>query len=382
MRFATGKRRLRPCPLLLGSDATKGFSFQCLIMITSLLMPLGNVRLAAVALQPTHASSSEKQSTQVTDFVEAVGASGVVQRLPGVIVDVTGKGVTLQGLDGSIRQIPCEKVIHIETNRSVIYSQSQQALKEGRINEALSLLYQARSDEPRAWVRREMTAQIVRLLHANGRYGDAAQEFLAAEFASDPSSPYWSSIPLVWFPEVSLSSEIQRAEAWMRAGAPVSELLGASFLLDGSRGAEAVAVLKRLQLVPQRDIAMMAVTQLWRREVQTADKAKIEQWERICEGLASSLRPGPCYLIATAWRAQGDIERAMLAYLKPPILWPENRRIAARCLWEVASLLAKDQTEFGGVARRLQTERLYQELATSYPESPWSRQIPKSQGTN
>ncbi|HOP76678.1 MAG TPA: hypothetical protein PLD05_04265, partial [Thermogutta sp.] len=73
---------------------------------------------------------------------------------------------------------------------------------------------------------------------------------------------------------------------------------------------------------------------------------------------------------------------AMLAYLKPPILWPENRRIAARCLWEVASLLAKDQTEFGGVARRLQTERLYQELATSYPESPWSRQIPKSQGTN
>ncbi len=352
-----------------------------LLTIASLVIAPGYVPRVGVGFH-RGPGSLEKQRTEAADVVEMVGTSGVIQRLQGVIVDVTGKGVVLQGLDGSSREIPCEKVIRIETRYSASYHESQRLLREGHINEAISLLEKARAEESRAWVRREMTAQIVRLLQASERYGDAAREFLTADFASDSGSPYWACIPLVWFPEMSLASETQNAAAWMRATSPVAQLLGASFLLDGPHGAEAVAVLKRLQLVPQREIALMAVTQLWRREVQTADKATIEQWEKLSEDLPKLLRPGPCYLIATAWRAQGDMERAMLAYLKPPILWPENRRIAARCLWEAASLWAKHQADAGEIPPQSRADVLYQELAKAYPESPWARQVPTPKTTN
>lgn len=328
------------------------------------------------------AGDSERQPVESSDIVEIVTAHHAVQRLRGLIVDVSGEGVVLQLTDQSMRKIPPDQVVRIETRYSSTFWDSQQAIEQGRIGDAIQLLFAARKEEARPWVRRDITARIVRLLHARGQYAEAAREFLASDFAADARSPYWSCIPLTWFPEISLSGGVQEATSWVTSGQPEQQLLGASYLLDGSAQAQAVAVLEQLRLSPNRIVALVAAAQLWRREIQTADKTRITAWEKAVEEMPGPLRPGPCYVIATAWRAQGDLEKAILTYLMSPILWPESRRIAARCLWEAANLLEKDQHvatsgSAGFISPQRQADSLYQELLKRFPESPWASQISK-----
>jgi len=253
-------------------------------------------------------------------------------------------------------------------------------LNEGRVGEAIQLLAQARAEESRLWVRRDVTAQIVRLLHARGQYAEAAREFLAADFAFDSRSPFWSCIPLVWFPEINLSTSIQEAASWLKSNHSVGQLLGASFLLDGPNQTQAITALEKLRLAPDREVALVATAQLWRREIRTAQKTTIREWEKAVEGLPGELRAGPYYVMGTAWQSQGDLQKSLLAYLKPPILWPENRRIAARCLWEAAALANREDQLQGGEQTTLpwHAQALYQELARRYPESPWASQVPKT----
>lgn len=325
---------------------------------------------------------SEQQAVDHSDVVEIVSPHLGVQRLRGLIVDVSGDGLILQLSDRSTRKIPPDQVLGIETRHSTTFSNSQQAIEQGRIDEAVQLLLAARKEESRSWVQRDITARIVRLLHSRGQYAEAAREFLASDFAADTHSPYWSCIPLVWFPEITLSAGIQDTSAWLTSDQPERQLLGASYLLDAPQQRQAVVILERLRLSPNRVVALLAAAQLWRREVQTADKTRIAGWERAIEDLPSSLRPGPCYVIATAWRTQGDIEKSLLTYLKPPILWPESRRIAARCLFEAANLLEKENVttvrNSDLTASQWQADSLYQELIKRFPESPWASQVSKS----
>jgi len=326
--------------------------------------------------------NSERQAVDDSDIVEIVSSQQGVQRLRGLIVDVSGEGLVLQLTDRSVRKISPDQVVGIETRYSSTFWDSQQAIEQGRIDEGIQLLFAARKEESRSWVRRDITARIVRLLHSRGQYAEAAREFLASDFAADARSPYWSCIPLTWFPEMSLSAAVQDATSWVISGRPEQQLLGASYLLDGSGQAQAVAVLEQLRLSPNRVVALVAAAQLWRREIQTADKTRIIAWEKALEDLPGPLRPGPSYVIASAWRAQGDLEKAILIYLKPPILWPESRRIAARCLWEAANLLEKGQSTTAGrsagtTSPQWQADALYQELLKRFPESPWANQISK-----
>ncbi|MGQ9562841.1 MAG: tetratricopeptide repeat protein [Thermogutta sp.] len=298
-----------------------------------------------------------------------------IQRLQGTVVDVSGEGIVLELKDHFPRKIPPEQLIRIETRYSEKFWDAQGAVEAGRLDEAIQLLLNARGEEKRLWVRGEITAYIIRLLQAKERYAEAAREFLASDFAGDTRSPYWSCVPLIWFQEMAVSSLSQDATGWVVSNRPEQQLLGASYLLGGPRQSQAVATLERLRVSSDRVVALLAAAQLWRREIQTADGRKISGWEKAVDDLPGGLRAGPCYVIAEAWRAQRETERALIAYLKPPILWPENRRIAARCLWEAANLLEKGQGQSAARAdsniQKLQASTLYQELAKRYPESPW-----------
>jgi len=364
--------------LVLWDWYSLGAFFTSLAIVLFFIATGGMTLACACASEPI--SDNIRQQSEMTDVVEVVLPGQGMQRLHGVIVDITGEGLILQLADNSTRRIPCDQLVRFETKYSRSYSESQRVLTEGRVGEAIQLLVQARAEDSRLWVRRGITAQIVRLLHAREQYAEAASEFLTADFAFDCRSPFWCCIPLVWFPEMNLSRSIQEANSWLNSNDSVRQLLGASFLLDGPRQVQAVSVLEKLRLSPDRVIALLAAAQLWRREVRTAQKTTIAEWEKAIEGLPRELRAGPCYVIATAWQAQGDTEKALLAYLRPPILWPESRRVAARCLWEAASLATREEQrqENEETALQRRARALYRELATRYPESPWAGQVPKT----
>ena len=78
---------------------------------------------------------------------------------------------------------------------------------------ALAAYRRARDQEPRLWVDREITAQIVWCYRALGQPTFAAAEFLLLVRA-DPATPYFDCIPLGWFSSFR-SQTIERAAQGM-----------------------------------------------------------------------------------------------------------------------------------------------------------------------
>lgn len=307
------------------------------------------------------------------DILEVQGDAGGSSRFRGRILDITGKGVLFQIGDGVPRVFPHQRVLSVAAQYPDVFQQAKRLFEKGDIQGSLTLWPVAWKAESRLWARREISSYIVRCYHALGQYGEAARQFLAADFASDADSPYWACIPLLWFPESAGVPAEAEIVAWLQGNRPEQQLLAGSFLLDSSRRTLAVATLSRLQMGSVPHVAELAQWQLRRREILTADAATLGQWEKQAEALAASLRSGPCYLIGMGWKARGDREKAAIWLLKPPLLWPENRRLAARCLWEAAQILEQaEQPDRSGLPTA--SAKLYRELAERFPEAPWAAQ--------
>lgn len=320
--------------------------------------------------------SSTAENT-VEEFVEIRAGAGRVQRWRGEIVNFSGTGLILRLTDGTEKHFPVEKVISYSPNTSALCQQAMERLSEGAVREALDLLVRARTVEPREWRRREMTAHIVRCYHALGDYARAGEEFVDRLIALDPQSPFVWCIPLAWFPEETVSLAGPQARNWLNSGPGWVQLLGASYLLDSPASAQAVTALERLRSGSDKTVALLASAQLWRREWQAVQPEQLPQWEKAIEGLPDRLKAGPCYLLGLAWKQQKALDRAMVWFLKPPFLWPDNRRVAARCLWEAAELAAKvaatvppDSGDAADYQYEYQT--LVKELVQQFPEAPWA----------
>lgn len=327
----------------------------------------------------TPATVAEVGSSHEDEFVEISGSGGSRQRWKGRIVDFSSAGLVLQLADGTERHFPAEKVVRYSPNTLMEWRKATEAIRAGKIADAVTLLVQARSQETREWRRREITAELVRCLYALGDYHRAGSEFVTGIILADEKSPFLSCIPLAWFAEDSLASAEASARTWLTANHPWVRLLGASYLLTGPHGSQAAAVLEQLRLAPDKMIAVLAFAQLWRRTWATARVEDLSQWESSLDGLPGELKAGPYYVLGTAWAFQSQREKALLCFLRPPYLWPENRRVAARCLWEAAQLMqvsGRQQPEFGGsVPITFDQNAVLEELVRRFPESPWAARV-------
>ena len=206
---------------------------------------------------------------------------------------------------------------------------------------------------------------MVRSLQALGRSQEAYQEFFTLCRIA-PFSEHFDCIPLVWFSArsftpVGVTPEERLALEWLSPTTnpsggdnPAASLLAASILLSSTQGTHRNSAMARLEQLSfpgnatdqegttRRQIALLAQMQL--RRVQIAalkEESELALWHTTVENLPDSLRAGPYYLLGLAYAKLQNDEQAVLCWMRVPILFPENRPLAAQSLQEAAKALRR-----------------------------------------
>jgi tetratricopeptide (TPR) repeat protein len=239
---------------------------------------------------------------------------------------------------------------------------ADELLARGDCRAALGLYLQARQADTRVESRRRITAQIVWCYQGLEQWSEAGEEFLLL-LRSDPNTPYFGCIPLAWTPSQPALPLEQSARQWLdRTDVPAAQLQGASHLLSTNSSSAALARLKSLALSNDRRIAVLATAQIWRNQAVTATAEQLQGWQKVVDGMPEELRAGPHFVLGMAWARQKDWDRAALALLRVPIVYPEHRAMSARALLEAGQALEH-------LKRSEQAATLYRELLEKYPDS-------------
>src|SRR5205823_5518275 len=179
---------------------------------------------------------------------------------------------------GTEETTPAARVVEIQTRWTATHEAGRAARSEGRFDDAIAALRQAKRDESRPWAVRQIMADLVGCYLDAGRIDSAGDEFLGI-LASDPATRHFDVIPLAWR-GIAIDSPVEsRASAWLAArNSPPAMLLGASWLL-ATRRAEAAAMLEQIASSSDRRLADLATIQLWRTKLVTATSADARHWQ-------------------------------------------------------------------------------------------------------
>jgi tetratricopeptide (TPR) repeat protein len=321
-------------------------------------------RLLTLAIALTLAAAASAAAEDVVYLRTGEGGLGR-SRMTGVIVEYTGDVLQLQTGTGRTVKIPAAKVAHVESTWTDEHVRGDTLLAAGKWEEALEAYRAAFQRERRQWVQNMIRARVLHCAGSLGKAEEACTQFLLL-LRSDPATPYFHLIPLAWRPTELTTSLARRAETWMNNGeVPAAALLGASWLLATGRREAAVAALTRLSTNPDRRIAQLAVAQLWRTKLVSAQQADADRWQTVAGQIPEPLRAGPYFVVGKILARQQRHEQAALAFLRVPILYPAQRSLAAEALWEAAGQLKRlgSDPEAAG---------LYRELFEGYPDSPYA----------
>ncbi|MEW4563723.1 tetratricopeptide repeat protein [Bremerella sp. JC770] len=262
-------------------------------------------------------------------------------KVRGNVIDYTGQVLTLQTASGQT-SIPSEKVASVETDYASDVMQGKKLLAEGKSSEAARLFNSAVGGERRPWVQREILALEALALQNAGRYIEAGNTFLKI-VAEDPQTIHFDALPLAWF---SLPPHFERdraARTWLEMPSPYAQLLGASWLLSTSDRSQAIQVLGNLRRSKIPQIALLAEAQLWQTKIVTASQANVQQWQRQLDAgiLRGAELAGPLLVVGKAWRQLDNDQQAALTLMRPPILYPNVRPVAAECLLQAGRSLER-----------------------------------------
>lgn len=286
--------------------------------------------------------------------------------MSGIVDDYTGRELTLLVRSGEApRKYPRQDVIEVQTAYTAHHEKGRQLLAKGQPVEAKTELNQALKEEDRAWVRREILAQLVRCALWNGNYRSATPLFLSI-VESDPETMHYGLAPLAWTETPSDADIKLDARGWMGDRSVVSQLIGASHLLfDRDLNDQAETVLRRLAREPNIKLQRLAQMQLWRvRSLSgTATPNELGRWEAAVDELPDELRAGGFFVLGQTFRRQQDPERAAAALLWLPLVYDADRHLAARACYDAAEMVES----FGDKG---QATNLYSEVAFRFGDTP------------
>lgn len=281
----------------------------------------------------------------------------------GTIVDCVGGQLAIRNDAGISQMIPAERIVEIQSDWTAAETAGDQLSRDGKLSEAVQRYQQALQEERRVWVQRQIVAKLV------GNYSQLEQFDLAGDaflrlLQSDPQTSHVAVIPLSWATFSPSPTLHQRAAAWMaNPQNPMSALLGASWLLPTGQRAGAIASLQRLLADRDPRVAMLAHTQLWRTRTATVTREDIQGWEIWLQRMPGDLRAGPYCVIGQAWSSKGSPAKSALSYLRVPILYPVDRRLAAAALLSAGRELEK-------IGQVQQAVTLYREVVRDYAAAP------------
>jgi len=282
-------------------------------------------------------------------------------RISGEIVDYTGRQLVVRVAEGREIKRPGQQVVSIESEWPPGKAEGDRFFDEHQFQSAREKYVAAVRKETRPWARRMLVARIIACYRESNQFDGAGKLFIAL-VREDPDTPYFDQIPLIWLPGDTAAAQAQSAEEWLADENPVAGLLGASRLLATTERARSLDRLTRLMLEKDARVASLAEAQEWRATIPTADDAELAKWEQRVETFPVPLRAGPYWVLGRALAQHRHADRAVLALLHVPILYPDARLLAADSLATSAQILEKQ----GDRAAAL---RLNEELVSLYPET-------------
>lgn len=289
-------------------------------------------------------------------------------RRGGTILDYRGDGLQLRTLAGREVTIPAEDVTRIQYDKNEQHRSGDAAFARDEYQAAFDHYQKAmRGDkrsgqgaEKRGWVRAELTAASLRCRVAMGDYGTAGRLFVNL-IRRDEASVHLHLIPLAWTSEAS-AGEL-KAKAWSRGSEhPAVLLLTASHLMRTPRRDVAIADLQRLAQSDDLDMARLASAQLWLTQVPTATDADLLRWRQTIDKLPEKLRGGPYYVLGRGYAARKRFQPAALTLMRVPILFPDQRDVAAEALLSAGAALS-------ALGEPGEAARLFREVTSEYPKS-------------
>lgn len=281
----------------------------------------------------------------------------------GTIVDYSGQTLVLQTTVGQT-SIPAAKIDSIQTDTSRNYQEGLKLLATAKSNEAVRLLTAAASAESRPWMRRQILAKLATAYYNSGRTIEAGNTFLSI-VNEDPLTTHNDAMPLAWYGFPPDFERDRAARGWMEQSSPQAQMLGASWLLGTSDRSKAIEVLNNLRRSNIPQIALLAEAQLWQTKIVTATADDVALWQRQLDAgiLKDAAVAGPTLVTGKAWRQLDNDAKAALTLMRPPILYPTQRAVAAESLLQAGrSLERSGQTE--------EARRVLMEVLDEYGDQP------------
>jgi tetratricopeptide (TPR) repeat protein len=309
------------------------------------------------------ADAQDKVILQRASLTARVTVSGIVEEYTGVEVSIRTES------DETVKTYPAADVVEIQTAQTESHTRGLKLFAAGQVDQARGELEVALKREPRAWVRREILAALVRCGLRRGDYATAGARFLAI-LRSDPTSRHFRVIPLVWAPETLTRETIVEAQVWMMGNVEAGRLLGASLLYDDKEsGKEARRVLKELSSSTDSRVRDFAQMQAWREAAFTGDRdqMQIARWQKRVDELPEDFRAGPSYLLGRAYAVRHDYELAAAALLWLPLVDDHDFRLAARSCLEAGVAL-------GRIGQHAEAQTLFQEVTIRFADTPFAEE--------
>ena len=305
-----------------------------------------------------------QEKTDSPDIVVLSEATGT-RKLRGHILDYTGDGLQIVLPGGREKMIPPDQIVDVRLgDPSTAQRGARLAIEAGQFEKALSIYYKLLSSgaETRAWVQRDIRAEMIECQRALEQYDQAATSFIRL-LEDDPKTPYFSSIPLVWLGGVPFAPKtLEDAKLWLSSRQPTARLLGASFLLTSPDRERATEELMQLRENPDTTLSNLATAQWLRTRILKASPKDIRRCQKAIEGLPVQLRSGPYYVLGQLYAARKEHRQAASAMMHVPILFPKQQRLAAESLLTAGKSMGKSGLHNEAV-------RMYQEIISNYPKS-------------
>lgn len=298
------------------------------------------------------------QIARADTVILTAGEEGTIE-ISGKVVDYTGESIVVQRPGGSERDFPAGRVVRIDTPWPAGFENGRAALAEGDYAKATELLAAAARADQRAWVRRIAMRDLMQCYAAAG--DPATTGRLLVELAkSDPTTAALHHAPLAWY----ATDRVQRTVVaeWWAGGAPVAQLLAASYSLSGSERDRAATELKAFARTGDGPMAQLATMQLWRIDTVTATSGEVDAWEKRLQKMPETLQAGGWLVVGDARQQQGQGDAAALAYLRSSMLANRQPQLAAHSLWQAARVLQR-----GGQPR--EASQLVGQLIRDYPQT-------------
>lgn len=289
----------------------------------------------------------------------------------GRITQWLGNEITLVE-NGRRRTIDSDRIVKLETRWPQELEQARQLVANNDLRTAISTYSQGLENEPRDWVKQIFLAELVQAFDAAEASSEATRKFLQL-YQLDSQTRFFHLIPLNWATAGAKPPAEAETAKWMGANNSLLRLIGASWQLAGPKRGKAVEVLEDLTSDPDKRIAQLAATQLWRTRSLSANESDVARWQRQIENIDAKLQAGPLIILADAQLRVGRSEQAQISLMKVPILFPEKKSLAAFALFRCGTIREDNTDQASSKTPARNAVAIWQELIRDYPASQYAK---------